>query len=91
MSSVYEKAIYKQRKEYLANYYQTHKEEISRKAHEKYEARKEHAKKQRELEREGIKTQMCTKYCKYVDDADFGYMSRQMLQEICKRCPINNM
>lgn len=91
MSSIFEKAMYKSRKEYMSSYYKDHKEEISRKAREKYKAKKELAKKQKELEHEGIKAEVCDNYCKYVDDANLGYMSRRTLQEICERCPMSQL
>lgn len=91
MSNIYEKTMYNSRKEYMASYYQEHKADLSRKAHERYEAKKKQVMKQRKMEHEGIKSQICDNYCKYVDDANLGYMSRTTLKEICERCPMSEL
>ncbi len=92
MSSIYEKAVYKRRKEYMASYYQEHKEDLARKAHERYVAKKKLAMKQREIEYEDIKTQICSHYCKYTDIWDEEKEGCKLSEsERCANCPLHEI
>lgn len=79
MSSEYGQAVYRARKQYLSDYYWKHKEELSKKAHERYIAKKEMAKRARE----DLKSQICNEYCRYACELD-----AVELEGKCEGCPL---
>ena len=83
MSNVIEKAIYKQRKDYLKQYYQDHKEELAEYYRNRYKKQKAAKQKAKEEQWENLTGMICDKYCRHVYERD-----EEALRLICDNCTL---